>query len=48
MHDILEVYNNYRELGIKNRQITEGKEIELVREYIDFRKEEFSPEPEKK
>ena len=48
MHDILEVYNNYRELGIKNRQITEGKEIELVREYIDYRKEEFRPEPEKK
>lgn len=48
MCDITEVYNNYQELGIKYRQITEGKEIELVRDYIDFRKEVFCPEPEKK
>ena len=34
MKDIIEIYNNYREVGIKNRTITEGQEMELVREYI--------------
>lgn len=43
MEDIIEVYNNYGNIGIQNRTITEGEEIELVREYIDFRKNEFQP-----
>lgn len=41
MKDIIEIYNNYHEIGIKNRTITEGKEIELVREYIEYRKNSF-------
>lgn len=40
---IIEIYDDYRELGIINRKITEGKEIELVREYIEYRKEKFIP-----
>lgn len=48
MQDIIEVYDNYHKLGIKNRIITEGREIELVREYIDYRKEIFEPSTEKK
>lgn len=41
MKDIILIYNNYPEIGIKNRTITEGREIELVREYVDYRKERF-------
>lgn len=48
MQDILEVYNNYKDLGIKNRTITQGKEIELVKEYIEFRKDTFTPSSNKK
>lgn len=46
--DIIEIYDDYRDLGIINRKITEGKEIELVRDYIDYRKEKFNPLSEKK
>lgn len=48
MQDIIEIYDNYHNLGIKNRTITEGKEIELVREYIDFRKDRFQASSERK
>lgn len=48
MQDIIEIYDNYHNLGIKNRTITEGKEIELVREYIDFRKDRFQASEERK
>lgn len=41
MTDIIEIYDNYTDIGILNRKITEGKEIELVREYINFRKNNF-------
>lgn len=41
MDDIIEVYDNYHDLGIKNRIITEGDEIELVKEYIQYRKDNF-------
>ena len=41
MQNIIEIYNNYHDLGIKNRKITEGEEIELVKEYIKYRKESF-------
>lgn len=47
MHGIIEVYDNYTDLGIKNRKITEGEEIELVRQYIDYRKNIFSETSEK-
>lgn len=43
MRKIIEIYDNYHELGIKNRTITEGEEIELVKEYISYRKENFIP-----
>lgn len=48
MKDIIEVYNNYINIGVKNRTITEGEEIELVREYINFRKNEFQSTDNKK
>ncbi|MCM1091292.1 MAG: hypothetical protein NC413_10660 [Muribaculum sp.] len=48
MKDIIEIFNSCPEIGLKSRTKTEGKEIELVREYIDFRKNTFEPTPEKK
>lgn len=48
MNDIIEIYDNYNEIGVKNRTITEGEEIKLVREYIDFRKHTFQPTANKK
>lgn len=48
MNDIIEIYDNYHELGIMNRKITEGKEIELVKEYIQFRKQNFISTENKK
>lgn len=35
------IYNNYSEIGIKNRTITEGREMDLVREYIEYRQNAF-------
>jgi hypothetical protein len=46
--DIIEIYDDYRDIGIINRKITEGKEIELVRDYIDYRKERFKAASNKK
>lgn len=48
VQDIIEVYDNYHNLGIKNRKITEGKEIDLVREYIEFRKNTFEASDDRK
>ncbi len=48
MTDIIEIYDNYAELGIRTRKITKGKEIDLVREYIDYRKSNFVPTNDKK
>lgn len=48
MEDIMLIYNNCSEFGIKNRTITEGREINLVWEYIDYRKEHFKATDEKK
>ena len=41
MQKIIEIYDNYHDLGINNRTITEGDEIKLVKEYINYRKESF-------
>lgn len=48
MQNIIEIYDNYHDLGIRNRTITEGQEIKLVKEYIDYRKEIFAPTSIKK
>lgn len=41
MNEIMLIYDNFGDLGIKNRTITEGQEIRLVREYIDYRSNLF-------
>lgn len=48
MKNIIEIYDNYQNLGIRNRTITDGDEIELVKEYINYRKESFIPATDKK
>lgn len=39
---ILEIYDQYKEVGVKYRKITEGKEIELVRKFINYKKVNFN------
>lgn len=48
MEDIIEIYDNYRIAGIKSRTVTEGEELNLVHQYIDYRKNAFHPSPERK
>ena len=48
MQDIIEIYDNYHRFGIKNRKFTEGKELELVKDYILYRKERFHAHSEQK
>lgn len=48
VQNIIEIYDNYHDLGIRNRTITDGDEIELVKEYINYRKESFIPTLDKK
>ncbi|NLD51124.1 MAG: hypothetical protein GX660_28650 [Clostridiaceae bacterium] len=43
MKAIMEIYNNYLDVGISTRKITEGKEYDLVKKFIDFRKNSFYP-----
>lgn len=38
---IIEIHDNYSELGIQSRQITQGQEFDMVQEFIEFRKETF-------
>lgn len=39
--DVLEIYDSYSSLGIESRPITYGEEFDMVRNFIDFRKEIF-------
>ncbi len=48
MQDILEIYNSNNHLGIVTRKTTEGEEIDLVRQFIDYRKQLFIPKSDKK
>lgn len=48
MQNIIEIYDNYHNLGIKNRTITVGDEIKLVKEYVNYRKESFIPASDRK
>lgn len=38
---IIEVYDGYQNLGILTRPITRGEEFDMVREFIDYRKEKY-------
>lgn len=41
--DILEIYDNYSEIGIHTRHITDGEEYNMVKRFIDYRKSIFKP-----
>lgn len=43
MTEVLEIYDNFKGLGILTRKITLGKEFDLVRQFIDYRKELYIP-----
>ena len=38
---VLEIYDNYSSLGICSRPITEGQEYEMVKKFIDYKKNSF-------
>ncbi len=46
MSSMIEIHDNYKELGILTRKITVGKEYDLVKEFIDYRKNRFKEKPE--
>lgn len=46
MNEIIEIYDNYRNLGIMTRKVTQGKELDLVKRFIDYRKDIFIPSSE--
>ena len=48
MNDIITIYNNGLEFGIKNRKSVVGRETDLVHEYIDYRKSIFRTKKDKK
>lgn len=43
MDAIYEVYDKYKDIGIKARKITQGSEFNLVRAFIDYKKNSFRP-----
>lgn len=45
--EILEVYDEYVDLGINVRPITAGQEFDMVKDFIDFKKNKFKPSPNK-
>lgn len=45
--EILEVYDEYVDLGINARPITTGQEFDMVKDFIDFKKNKFKPSSKK-
>lgn len=39
---IIEIYDKHNSLGIISRQITKGAEFDMVRKFVDYRKETFT------
>jgi hypothetical protein len=48
MHDIFEIGESDKKIGIITRKNTHGEEFELVKKFIDYRKEIFKPSSTKK
>ena len=44
---IIEIYNDYADVGVNARQITKGEEFEMVSSFLDYRKQSFKEKPEK-
>ena len=45
---IIEIHDNYSNLGINTRPITNGEEFDMVNGFIAYKKETFKEKPEKK
>ncbi|MFD7525018.1 hypothetical protein [Paenibacillus chitinolyticus] len=43
MYDIMEIYDEYKNIGIKTRKITQGLEFDMVKDFIQFKKNKFKP-----
>jgi hypothetical protein len=43
MNEIVEIYDNYKDLGIMTRKVTLGKEFDLVKQFIDYKKDAYVP-----
>lgn len=43
MNEIVEIYDNYKDVGIMTRKVTHGKELDLVKQFIDYKKEAYIP-----
>ncbi len=43
MCDIMEIYDGYKDIGINTRKITQGLEFEMVKEFIQYKKNKFKP-----
>ncbi|KUO60317.1 MAG: hypothetical protein APF84_04275 [Gracilibacter sp. BRH_c7a] len=41
MNNTIEIYDQYKEIGIKTRKITKGIEFDLVKAFIDYKKDVF-------
>lgn len=41
MYDIMEIYDGYKKIGLNTRRITQGNEFEMVKEFIEFKKNKF-------
>ena len=39
---VIEIYDGYKALGIKSRTITKGEEINMVKEFVEYRKDHFA------
>lgn len=39
---VIEIYDGYKALGIKSRTITKGEEINMVKEFVEYRKDHFT------
>jgi len=43
MTGIIEVHDKYKDIGIKARKITQGTEFDLVKDFIEYKKNVFKP-----
>jgi hypothetical protein len=43
MNEIVEIYDNYKDVGISTRKITQGREFNLVKQFIDYKKDAYIP-----
>ena len=48
LRDIIEIFNSDPNIGVTTRRKTPGEELELVQQFISFKKNTFNPSPTNK